>query len=69
MLRVYPSHTLTAVDMGIRWCDLTVLPNYSQHAVGETIDIIYWRLLLLLDLDFGNASDFLNGNLAWYCVA
>lgn len=38
-------HTLTAVDIDTRWCELEILPNCSQQAVQEAIDQIQRNLL------------------------
>ncbi|MEM1907689.1 MAG: transposase family protein [Thermosphaera sp.] len=63
-------HTLTAVDVDTRWCELEVLPNRSQQAVGEAIDRIRRKLPFpLLGIDSDNDSAFLNGNLTRYCAA
>jgi len=61
-------HTLTAVDIDTRWCELSVLPNRGQQAVKEAVERMRGRLPFpLLGLDSDNDSAFLNGNLLRYC--
>ena len=61
-------HTLNAVDMATRWCELEALPNRSQHAVEEALDRMRERLPFpLLGIDSDNDSAFINHNLVRYC--
>lgn len=60
-------YMLEAMGIAIRWCELAVLPNRSQHAVQEAIDRIQKTRLLTLGSDSDNVSVFLNDNLSWYC--
>ena len=61
-------HTLCAVDVATRWCELEVLPNRSQQAVKEAVDRIRSRLPFpLLGIDSDNDSAFINANLLRYC--
>jgi len=61
-------HTLTAVDIYTRWCELSVLPNWGQQAVKDAIDEMRSRLPFpLLGIDSDNDSAFLNGDLLRYC--
>ncbi|MEM1867422.1 MAG: transposase family protein [Thermofilaceae archaeon] len=63
-------HALTAMGVNTRWCELAVLPNRSQHAVGGAIDRIRERLpFSFLGLDSDNDSAFLNANLTRCCAA
>jgi len=63
-------HTLTAVDIDTRWCELSVLPNRGQQAVKEAIEGMRKRLPFpLLGIDSEGDSAFLNGNLLRYCRA
>ncbi|MCS7241022.1 MAG: transposase family protein, partial [Candidatus Bipolaricaulota bacterium] len=63
-------HTLTSVDIDTRWCELAVLPNRSQQAVGEAVDVLRKALPFpLLGIDSDNDSAFLNANLSRYCEA
>ena len=60
-------HTLTAVDIDTRWCELSVLPNRGQQAVKDAIEMMRGRLPFpLLGLDSGSDA-FLNWNLTRYC--
>ena len=63
-------HTLTAVDIDTRWCELGVLPNRGQQAVKEEVKRILNELPFpLLGIDSDNHSAFLNGNLVRYYKA
>ena len=60
-------HTLTAVDIDTRWCELSVLPNRGQQAVKDVIERMRGRLPFpLLGLDPESDSAFLNWNLTRY---
>ena len=60
-------HTLTAVDIDTRWCELSVLPNRGQQAVKEAIEGMRKRLPFpLLGIDSEGDSAFLNGNILRY---
>ncbi|MEM3658200.1 MAG: hypothetical protein QXQ66_07280 [Candidatus Hadarchaeum sp.] len=62
-------HTLTAVDVETRQCELEVLPNNGQHAVEGTIDRIRERLPFpLLGLNSDTESAFPNGDFTLYCL-
>jgi hypothetical protein len=61
-------HTLSAVDVATGWCELEVLPNRSQQAVTEALELMRARLPFpLLGIDSDNDSAFINANLLRYC--
>jgi len=63
-------HTLTAVGIDTRWCELGVLPNRGQQAMKEAVERIRNELPFpLLGIDSDNDSAFSNGNLVRYCKA
>lgn len=63
-------HTLTAVGVDARGCELHGLPNRGQQAVRAAIEWIRQRPPFpLLGFDSNNDSAFLNGNLTRYCMA
>lgn len=61
-------HTLNAVDVATGWCELEVLPNRSQQAVTEALELVRERLPFpLLGIDSDNDSAFTGANLLRYC--
>jgi len=62
-------HTLVMLDVATGWTELVALPNKGQKAVTAAIDRVRQRLPFpMLGLDSDNGSEFINANLARYCV-
>lgn len=62
-------HTLCAVDIETRWCELLALPNKGQRATFEGIQTMRKRLPFpLLGIDSDSGSEFINHHLYRYCL-
>lgn len=63
-------NTLTCVDIATGWTECLGLPNKTQLAVSQAIQILRQRLPFpLLGLDSDNGSEFINDTLYRYCLA
>ena len=62
-------NTLTCTDIATGWTECLGLPNKSQVAVSQAIQILRQRLPFpLLGLDSDNGSEFINDTLYRYCL-
>ena len=63
-------NTLTCTDIATGWTECLGLPNKTQVAVSQAIQILRQRLPFpLLGLDSDNGSEFINETLYRYCLA
>jgi hypothetical protein len=61
-------HTLTTADLATGWTECLALPNKTQLAVSQAIQILRERLPFpLLGVDSDNGSEFINETLLRYC--
>jgi hypothetical protein len=62
-------NTLSCVDIATGWMECLGLPNKTQQAVSQAIQILRQRLPFpLLGLDSDNGSEFINDTLYRYCL-
>jgi len=63
-------NTLTCTDIATGWTECLGLPNKTQLAVSQAIQILRHRLPFpLLGLDSDNGSEFINDTLYRYCLS
>jgi hypothetical protein len=63
-------NTLSCVDIATGWMECLGLPNKTQQAVSQAVQVLRQQLPFpLLGLDSDNGSEFINATLYRYCLA